>query len=77
MWGSANFTRMNGTSAPADSAPALESPGTPDSNNEWDSEDQGTIPPEDESIASTVDDPDGTGPLLVNTTTGELVGAGV
>ncbi|PRB41891.1 single-stranded DNA-binding protein [Arthrobacter sp. MYb23] len=77
MWGSANFTRMNGTSAPADSAPPVEAPGTPDSNNEWDPEDQGTNPPEDVSIASTIDNPDGTGPLLVNTTTGELVGAGV
>ncbi|NHW46028.1 single-stranded DNA-binding protein [Paenarthrobacter sp. MSM-2-10-13] len=77
MWGSANFTRMNGTSAPADSVPAVEAPGTPDRNNEWDSEGQEIDPPEDESISSTVENPDGTGPLLVNTTTGELVGAGV
>ncbi|MFJ6534617.1 single-stranded DNA-binding protein [Paenarthrobacter sp. NPDC091711] len=77
MWGSANFTRMNGTSAPADSTPVVEAPGTPDRNDEWDSEDQESVHPEEESIASTLDNPDGTGPLMVNTTTGELVGAGV
>ncbi|GAA3280689.1 single-stranded DNA-binding protein [Paenarthrobacter aurescens] len=77
MWGSANFTRMNGTSAPPESAPAVETPGTAENSNEWDSEDHEPVPPEDESLASDIENPDGTGPLLVNTTTGELVGAGV
>lgn len=80
MWGSANFTRMSGTSAPADAAPAVEEPGTSDLSsgpgNEWGSADDGPVPPEDEAIATDLDDPDGAGSLLVNTTTGELVGAG-
>lgn len=86
MWGSANFTRMNGTSAPADSAAAdtapsdealsSPAPGGPGSSGEWDTEDAEQAPPEDESVAAGMDDPDGTGPLMVNTSTGELVGAG-
>ncbi|WP_026542375.1 single-stranded DNA-binding protein [Paenarthrobacter nicotinovorans] len=92
MWGSANFTRMSGTSAPADSAasdsaaagispsdqaladPASVSAG---SSSEWEAEDAEQAPPEDESVPAGMDDPEGTGPLMVNTTTGELVGAGV
>ncbi|MCT9867755.1 single-stranded DNA-binding protein [Paenarthrobacter aurescens] len=81
MWGSANFTRMNGTSAPADAVPGEtaapgEAPGKPGSSSEWEDDDEEQTPPEDESEASNVDDPDGTGQLMVNTTTGELVGAG-
>lgn len=92
MWGSANFTRMNGTSAPADSGaaptasseealsnPALSNPALdgPGNGSEWDAEDADQAPPEDESVAAGMDDPDGSGPLMVNTSTGELVGAGV
>ncbi|MGR0160102.1 single-stranded DNA-binding protein [Paenarthrobacter nitroguajacolicus] len=77
MWGSANFTRMSGASTPADAAPVVEASGTPDRSNEWDPEDHEQVPPEEETIAAEVDDPDGTRSLLVNTTTGELVGAGV
>ncbi|MET3902558.1 single-stranded DNA-binding protein [Paenarthrobacter sp. 4246] len=86
MWGSANFTRMNGTSGPADSAAAdtvpsdealsSPTPGGPGSSGEWHTEDAEQAPPEDESAAAGMDDPDGTGPLMVNTSTGELVGAG-
>jgi len=77
MWGSANFTRMNGTSAPADSAPETGASEIPGGSNDWDAEEHESAPPEDESIASGVENPDGSGPLLVNTSTGELVGAGV
>ncbi|MGO4147549.1 single-stranded DNA-binding protein [Paenarthrobacter sp. YAF11_1] len=91
MWGSANFTRMNGTTAPADStaagsavantAPSDEAlsnsaPGGPGSSGGWEAEDAEQTPPEDESVAAGMDDPDGIGPLMVNTSTGELVGAG-
>ena len=87
MWGSANFTRMNGTSAPTDAAAAnsampeetlsSQAPGSTGSSSEWGAEDAEQGPPEDESVAAGMDDPDGTGPMMVNTTTGELVGAGV
>ncbi len=81
MWGSANFTRMNAASAPADAvsgdaAPSHEAPGNPGGSSEWEADDEEQAPPEDESAASGVDDPEGNGPLIVNTTTGELVGAG-
>ncbi len=77
MWGSANFTRMNGTSAPADSNPSGEAAGKlGDPGIEWESGDNEQAPPEEETETIDVDDPDGTGPLVVNTTTGELVGAG-
>ncbi|MDR6987041.1 single-strand DNA-binding protein [Paenarthrobacter nitroguajacolicus] len=85
MWGSANFTRMNGTSAAAaNDAPTDEAlsnvvlSATPKSpgSSDWDAEDAERVPPEDESLPSGVDDPDGTGSLMVNTSTGELVGVG-
>ena len=77
MWGSANFTRMNGTSAPADGNPPGESAGRPgNADIEWEAGDNEQGPPEDETETVDVDDPDGAGPLTVNTATGELVGAG-
>jgi single-strand DNA-binding protein len=77
MWGSANFTRMNGTAAPADGNPPTESAGKPgNADVEWEAGDNEQAPPEDETETVDVDDPDGGGPLTVNTTTGELVGAG-
>ncbi|BCW48769.1 single-stranded DNA-binding protein [Arthrobacter sp. StoSoilB13] len=77
MWGSANFTRMNGTSASADSNPSGETAGKPgDPGIEWEAGDNEQAPPEDETETVDVDGPDGAGPMVVNTTTGELVGAG-
>lgn len=76
MWGSANFTRMNGTSVPTGSAPAVEAGASAEAGGEWDSEDDDEqAPPEDETDTAGLDAA-GTGPLMVNTTTGELVGAG-
>jgi single-strand DNA-binding protein len=77
MWGSANFTRMNGTSASPDSVPSTEVSGTPGASREWESDDDEQAPPEDETVAADVEETDVTNPLMVNTTTGELVGAGV
>lgn len=78
MWGSANFTRMNGTSAPADSNQPSEAPGKrEDTDGDWESVDDEVVPPEHDTETVDVEETDGEGPLLVNTTTGELVGAGV
>ncbi|WP_284977390.1 single-stranded DNA-binding protein [Arthrobacter sp. efr-133-TYG-104] len=80
MWGSANFTRMNGTSAPADTR-AVDgnnaNAGQPTSTNHQDpeSDDDMQAPPEDESEVVGVDILDGVGSVLVDTSTGELVGA--
>jgi single-strand DNA-binding protein len=77
MWGSANFTRMTGTSAPADGNQPSEATGKPGhAGIEWEAGDNEQAPPEDETETVDVDDPDGAGPLVVNTATGELVGAG-
>lgn len=80
MWGSAHFTRMNGSSAPADSRPPIESMGglgeTTENDDEWGAGDHHQAPPEDDALEADVDDPDGSGPLMVDTSTGELVGAG-
>ncbi|SEJ70617.1 single-strand DNA-binding protein [Arthrobacter sp. yr096] len=74
MWGSANFTRMNGTSAPADVAHSTDV-SAPVGSREWESDDDEQAPPEDETVAADVEDTDTANPLMVNTTTGELVGA--
>ncbi|MFF2842696.1 single-stranded DNA-binding protein [Paenarthrobacter sp. NPDC057981] len=78
MWGSANFTRMNGTSAaPLESAPVAEGSGNPPGGSDWNAGDDDQVPPEEESVPAGLEDSEGNGQLLVNTTTGELVGAGV
>ncbi|MDI2033161.1 single-stranded DNA-binding protein [Paenarthrobacter nitroguajacolicus] len=77
MWGSANFTRMNGTSTtPSDSVPPTEGPGTPPGNSDWEVPEEGQVPPDEETVPSGLDEADGEEPL-VNTSTGELVRAGV
>lgn len=76
MWGSANFTRMNGTSAPAGSAPPVETVSAHEDSPGWESDDEDEqVPPEHESVTTGLEE-DGTGTLMVDTTTGELVGAG-
>src|SRR4029453_14554950 len=75
--GLCELPRVNGTSAPADSNPSGEAAGKlGDPEIEWESGDNEQAPPEEETETVDVDDPDGAGPMLVNTTTGELVGAG-
>ncbi|MEV7662145.1 single-stranded DNA-binding protein [Paenarthrobacter sp. NPDC089316] len=77
MWGSANFTRMNGASAaPVEAAPSVEEQSGPPGESDWDADDQDGVPPEDVTIPATLDDADGSSSVLVNTSTGELVGAG-
>jgi len=78
MWGSANFTRMNGASAvPTDSVLSAEASGTRPANSDWEADDDDQVPPEDETAPSGLDAADGESSLMVNTITGELVGAGV
>ncbi|WP_284985831.1 single-stranded DNA-binding protein [Arthrobacter sp. fls2-241-R2A-172] len=76
MWGSANFTRMNGSTAPAETPPSIEASGIPERNSDWDA-DHDQVPPEDdtEEVAVGASDDDDT--MLVNIETGELAGAGV
>lgn len=79
MWGSANFTRMNGTApAPLESVPVTEDSGNPPVAGDWNAadNDEDQVPPEDESVPAGLEDSEGDGGLMVNTTTGELVGAG-
>ncbi|MCP2047118.1 UNVERIFIED_ORG: single-strand DNA-binding protein [Paenarthrobacter nicotinovorans] len=76
MWGSANFTRMNGAAAPLDSVPSAGDTGNPAGRSEWEGEDEDQAPPEEESVPAGLEDTEGGNSLLVNTTTGELVGAG-
>ncbi|MFJ5957073.1 single-stranded DNA-binding protein [Paenarthrobacter sp. NPDC092416] len=71
MWGSANFTRMNGTSAPAGTTASGES----SSANDWAEGDDGQAPPEEEEgTTAEIEEADGVN-LTVNTVTGELVDA--
>ncbi|MEQ4565465.1 single-stranded DNA-binding protein [Paenarthrobacter sp. CAP02] len=76
MWGSANFTRMNGSTAPAETPPSIEASGIPERNSDWDA-DHDQVPPVDdtEEVAVGASDDDDT--MLVNIETGELTGAGV
>ena len=78
MWGSANFTRMNGAAAPLDSVHSAGDTGNPAGRSEWEGEDEDEdqAPPEEESVPAGLEDTEGGNSLLVNTTTGELVGAG-
>ncbi|MFC8038452.1 single-stranded DNA-binding protein [Paenarthrobacter sp. NPDC057355] len=77
MWGSANFTRMNGTAAPLESTPVAEGSANPPGESDWNAgdDDEDQVPPEEESVPAGLEDAEGGGDLLVNTTTGELVGA--
>ena len=77
MWGSANFTRMNGTSAPAESVAlqpqdAAEAPAPPASEAEWESTPESAAPPEDDDVVVNVETGEG---MSVNPRTGELVDA--
>jgi single-strand DNA-binding protein len=76
MWVSANFTRMNGASAPVDSGPSVDDSGNPANRSDWEGEDEEQSPPEEETVPAGLDGTGGDSSLLVNTTTGELVGAG-
>ncbi|MFE4195265.1 single-stranded DNA-binding protein [Paenarthrobacter sp. NPDC056912] len=76
MWGSANFTRMNGTAAATESnAPGDAANNAGTINPEWGAGDDEQVPPEDDAMEAGSDDADGDAGLMVNTTTGELVGA--
>ncbi|MBT2513596.1 single-stranded DNA-binding protein [Arthrobacter sp. ISL-30] len=75
MWGTANFTRMSGTSAPQ-----ANQPGDAALSNPWTSPEGSEAPPEDEAgeppatIEVLPEEGDGEA-LLVDTETGELVSA--
>ncbi|MEI2279244.1 single-stranded DNA-binding protein [Paenarthrobacter ilicis] len=82
MWGSANFTRMNGSSVAPDTGAALESSALDSSGSlqvasDWGAEYNGEAPSGEYAAEDLGEDPDGGGSVLVDTSTGELVGSGV
>lgn len=74
MWGSANFTRMNGTSAPAGpgAVQGQETGEAPASDLEWESTHESAAPPEEDNADVNLETDDG---LSVDTRTGEVVDA--